>query len=254
MDYASLALRWIHVFAAILWVGTTYFFTWLDRRFDRESQVWMVHSGGFYTVDRKGPMVPPGALHWFRWEAAITWLSGVLLLGMVYHAGGLVEDPSTGWTGGAAAGIGWLAILLGWAVYDALWQSPIGRSEPAGVVVSFILIVLTAYGLTQVMSGRAAFMHVGAIFGTIMTANVGMRILPSQKKLLAAVRDGRAPDLALAARAKLRSKHNTYIVVPTIALMVGNHYPVTTYGSGANWIVLGVIVIVGWIGAWWVRR
>lgn len=254
MEYANLALRWLHVFAAILWVGTTYFFAWLDRRFDNESQVWMVHSGGFYTVEKKGPTVPQGPLHWFRWEAAITWISGITLLGLVYHAGGLVEDPSTGFSGGAAVGIGWTAIVLGWAVYDGLWQSPLGRSERAAVVVSFVLIVLTGYGLTRVMSGRSAFMHVGAILGTIMTANVWMRILPAQKKLLAAVRDGRAPDLALSARAKTRSKHNTYIVVPTLAIMVSNHYPVSTYGSGYNWLVLGVIVIVGWAAAWWVRR
>jgi uncharacterized membrane protein len=254
MEYVNLAFRWIHVFAAILWVGTTFFFTWLDGRLSRQSQVWMVHSGGFYTVEKKGPTVPAGALHWFRWEAAVTWFSGILLLGMVYHGGGLVEDPSTGFSRGAASGIGLTAIVLGWAVYDGLWQSPLGRSERAGVIVGFVLIVLTGYGLTRVMSGRSAFIHVGAILGTIMTANVWMRILPAQKKLLAAVRDGRAPDLALGERAKLRSKHNTFLAVPTIALMVSNHYPVATYGSSDNWVVLGAIVVAGWLMAWWVRR
>jgi len=260
-EWINLALRWFHIFAGILWVGQTFFFAWLDRTLAKEEagagkpQVWMVHSGGFYVMEKqKGVELQSRTLHWFKWEAALTWLSGMLLLGLVYHMGGLMVDADSTISVGRAAGIGTLAIILGWVVYDLLWMSPLGKSETVGVVVCYGLLVALAYGLTQAMSGRAAYMHVGAVLGTIMTANVWMRIIPAQRRMVAAAREGKALDPSLAARAKQRSRHNTFMVFPVVAIMISNHFPVATYGNTYNWAVLGALVLVGWAAAAIIRR
>jgi uncharacterized membrane protein len=266
-EWLNLVFRWTHVFAGIMWVGTTYYFTWLDARLTEEekavaangaaAQVWMVHSGGFYVVERrKVPDLASRTLHWFRWEAGITWLSGFALLVLIYYLGGgaLIDrdvyDISLGWA--VALGIG--VIVASGFVYDVLMSSPLGRHEKAFAVVAYILIVALAYGLTRVFSGRAAYIHLGAIFGTIMAANVWMHILPSQRKMIAALNEGRKPDERLSARAKLRSKQNTFMAVPVVFIMISNHYPGVAYGDRYNWIILSVLVLAGWIAAKFIRR
>ncbi|HVF44827.1 MAG TPA: urate hydroxylase PuuD [Pyrinomonadaceae bacterium] len=264
-EWLNLLARWFHVFAAIMWVGSTYYFTWLDGRFQEEEreaegagedgpEVWMVHSGGFYVVrKRKKPSLR--RLHWFRWEAAATWLSGIALLTIVYYHGGAMVDPDvremSTWTA-AAFGLGML--VAAWIVYDLLVQSPLGKNERAFAAVAYALVVGAAYLSTHVLSGRAAYIHVGAAFGTIMFLNVWMRILPAQRRMIAAVKDGRDPDPAEGARAKLRSKHNTFMVVPVVFTMISNHYPTSTYGRDYNWVVLSALVLVGWVAAKLIRR
>jgi len=272
-EWLNLTVRWFHIFAGILWVGQTYYFTWLDGRFaeaekaatgntagqarkNTGGQVWMVHSGGFYVVEKqKGLERLPEKLHWFRWEAALTWISGMILLVLVYYMGGVLVDSSVADIGvGTGVGIG-LGVLVGaWGVYDLLCRSPLGRSERALAASSYVLIVLAAYGLTHVLSGRAAYIHMGAMLGTLMTLNVWMRILPAQRRMIAAVQEGRKPDERLAARAKLRSKHNTYMAVPVVFLMISNHFPAATYGSRHNWVILSALVLAGWGAAKLIRR
>lgn len=251
-EWIGLALRWMHVFAGIMWVGATYYFTWLDRRFHTTDpeQVWMVHSGGFYVVEKQSKPSASHGLHWFKWEAAMTWLSGIPLLILVYYAGGLLVDEGKNFQVAAAAGIG--AVILGWIVYDLLWISPLAKIEPLAILISYGLIVGLAWWLPQVMSPRAAYLHVGAVLGTIMAANVWMRILPGQRRFLAALREGREPDQRLTDRAKFRSKHNTYIVVPVVFLMISSHYPVAT--RGYEWTVLAVLTLVGWAVAHVIRK
>ncbi|HEX8617215.1 MAG TPA: urate hydroxylase PuuD [Thermoanaerobaculia bacterium] len=256
-EWLNLAFRWTHVFSAIMWVGATYYFTWLDRRFHTSDpdQVWMVHSGGFYVVNKTSKPSPSHTLHWFKWEAAMTWLSGFPLLILVYYVGGLLVDGEPGkpdFNTAAMIGIG--SIIAGWLVYDLLWLSPLAKIEPLAIVVSFGLIVALAWSLPQVMSNRAAFLHVGAVLGTNMTANVWMRILPAQRKMVAAVREGREPDQKLADRAKFRSRHNTYMVVPVVMIMISNHFPTTTFGHAHNWLVLSVLTLVGWGVAHVIRK
>lgn len=269
-EWLNLLARWTHVFAGILWVGTTFYFTWLDGRFtageasdakeaagDKEGeagQVWMVHSGGFYVVEKRKK---PGTheLHWFRWEAALTWLSGMVMLTLVYYlGGGLVDADVRDISNGAGIAVGLGLLVVAWVVYDLLVQSPLGKNEMLFAFVSYLLIVGVVYGLTHTLSGRAAYIHIGAMFGTIMAANVWMRILPSQSRMIAAVREGRTPDASLAARAKLRSKHNTFMVVPVVFTMISNHYPVTTYGHEYNWIILSLLILLGWGAAKLIRR
>jgi uncharacterized membrane protein len=265
MDYSlsewlNLAFRWIHVFAGIMWVGTTFYFTWLDGQLraaeSRGSQLWMVHSGGFYTVQKQKSLgVPPGDLHWFRWEAAITWLSGIGLLAVVYYAGGALLDSADGSISDLAAiGIGVGAIVAGRVVYDLLVRSPLRRSDIALAAVGLALTVAAAAALNLVFSGRATYIHIGAIFGTIMAANVWENILPAQKKMIAAAGRGETIDPALGAGAKLRSKHNTFLAVPTVFIMISSHFPTATYGSDNNVAVLGVMILLGWIAAAWIRR
>ena len=261
-EWLNLALRWTHVFAGIMWVGATYYFTWLDRRFHvmdgkegQADQVWMVHSGGFYVVNKTGKPSPSHTLHWFKWEAAMTWLSGFPLLILVYYMGGLLVDGEPGKPEfRTAAMIGLGVIVVGWIVYDLLWISPLAKIEPLANAISFALIVLLAWWLPQVMSNRAAFLHVGVVLGTNMAANVWMRILPAQRKMVTAVREGRDPDPVLADRAKFRSKHNTYMVVPVVLMMISNHFPTTTYGHQQNWLVLSVLTLVGWVVAHFIRK
>ena len=266
-EWLNLLFRWIHVFAGIMWVGTTYYFTWLDARLTEEEkaalntgvvpEVWMVHSGGFYVVERrKVPDLVSRTLHWFRWEAATTWLSGFALLIIVFYLGGgaLIDRDVLDISLGAAVGIGLGIILACGFIYDVLMQTPLGRNEKAFAVVAYILIVAVSYGLTRVFSARAAYIHVGAIFGTIMAANVWMHILPAQKRMIKALNEGRKPDERLSAQAKLRSKQNTFMAVPVVFLMISNHYPGATYGDRYNWVILSIMVMLGWIAAKFIRR
>jgi len=266
-EWLNLILRWTHVFAGIMWVGTTYYFTWLDARLTEEekavantgnaAQVWMVHSGGFYVVERrKVPDLVSRTLHWFKWEAGTTWLSGFALLIVVYYLGGgaLIDRDVRDISLAAAVGVGIAVIAVGWLVYDLLMLSPFGRNELLFAVIAYGLIVGLAFSLTQIFSGRAAYIHVGATLGTIMTANVWMRILPAQKKMIAALNEGRKPDERLAGQAKLRSKQNTFMAVPVVFIMISNHFPGVTYGEHYNWIILAVLVLAGWIAAKFIRR
>jgi uncharacterized membrane protein len=257
IEWLNLALRWVHVFSGILWVGTTYYFTWLDGQFaDGADEIWMVHSGGFYVVKRQKQLaLLPRKLHWFKWEAAITWLSGIFLLTLMYYMGGILLDESVSRISplaGILIGIG--VLVGGWLVYDALVRSPIVKSEIVFATISFVLVLAFAFALTHLLSARAAYIHIGGALGTIMAANVWERILPAQRQLVAALQAGQTPDAALAAQAKLRSKHNTYIVVPLVFLMISNHYPVATYGSEYNWEILGALVLAGWGAAKLIRR
>lgn len=261
--WLDITARWIHVFAGILWVGQTYFFAWLDGRFrEMEAQpkssrnVWMVHSGGFYVVEKQGTSkMMSGTLHWFKWEAAVTWLSGIVLLVHIYYLGGIMVDTSV------AEIEEDLAILLGigmlsaaWPIYELIWRSPLGRDDLIGAAASFFIIVLLAYGLTHVLGGRAAYLHVGAMFGTVMTANVWFTIIPAQKKLVAALQQGKEPDMTLSSRAKACSKHNTFMVVPVVFIMISNHFPTVTYGTVMNWLVLVGMILLGFAAAFVVRR
>lgn len=265
-DWLHLLIRWFHVVVAVAWLGQTWLFSWMDRSLEPlapseqegegggqgsvEGRLWMVHSGGFYRVDKQ-KLVParmPATLHWFKWEAALTWLSGFALLWIVYYLGGAIVAFDSPVTTGQGIAIGLAALVAGWFVYDLVWRSPLGRREPLGAAVCFALIVAAGWLLTRYLSARAAYLHVGALFGTIMTANVWLRILPAQRQLVAATRVGAPADPALAARAKQRSKHNTYLSVPVIFLMISSHFPITTYGHRLNWLVLGVLVLLGWAG------
>jgi len=266
-EWLNLLLRWIHVFAGIMWVGTTYYFTWLDARLTEEekaalntgttAQVWMVHSGGFYVVERrKTPDLVSRTLHWFRWEAGTTWLSGFALLILVYYLGGgaLIDPDVRDLSLGVAVALAIGIIFACGFVYDMMMMSPLGRNEKLFAAIAYVLIVIVAFGLTRVFSARAAYIHLGAIFGTIMAANVWMHILPAQKKMIAALKEGRKPDERLSAQAKLRSKQNTFMAVPLVFTMISNHFPGVTYGDRYNWIILSVLVLLGWIAAKFIRR
>ena len=288
-EWLNLVFRWVHVFAGIMWVGTTYYFTWLDARLTEEekavantnnaAQIWMVHSGGFYVVEkRKVPDLLSRTLHWFRWEAGTTWLSGMALLIVVYYlGGGAMIDPDVQDSvvacyqqllGGSlnaffdlslhyywfVIALGCVTLVGGWLVYDLMMLSRLAKNEKAFALIAYVLLVGITYGLTRVLSGRAAYIHVGAMMGTIMAANVWMRILPAQRKMIEAIKAGQQPDERLAAQAKLRSKQNTFMAVPVVFIMISNHFPGVTYGDRYNWAVLAVLILVGWVAAKFIRR
>ena len=248
-EWLNLVFRWIHVFAGIMWVGATYYFTWLDRRFHTTDpdQVWMVHSGGFYVVNKTKKPSSEYTLHWFKYEALLTWISGTLLLVLVYYLGGLLVAEQNY---KVALAVGIATILVGWKVYDLLWLSPL--PEPVLIVISYAAVVALSWWLPHVMSPRAAYMHVGALMGTIMAANVWERIIPAQKKMVAAVREGREPDQRLADRAKFRSKHNTYLVIPVVLIMMNAHFPTVT--NGYDWKMLALFILLGWGAAHVIRK
>jgi len=266
-EWLNLIARWVHVFAGIMWVGTTFYFTWLDARMTEEekalantgktAQIWMVHSGGFYLVEkRKIPDELSRKLHWFKWEAGTTWLSGFALLIIVYYLGGgaLVDRDVSEISIGAAIGVGIGVLIFGWLIYDLLMISPLGRNEWLFAAVAYALIVATAFGLSRVLSGRAVYIHLGAMFGTIMAANVWMHILPAQRRMIAALKEGKQPDQRFAAQAKLRSKQNTFMAVPVVFIMISNHFPGVTYGDRYNWLILSGLILLGWIAAKFIRR
>jgi uncharacterized membrane protein len=264
-EWLNLAVRWFHVFSGIMWVGQTYYFTWLDGQFSKlEKQaaggatpgIWMVHSGGFYEVEKKKSLgVSADQVRWFRWEALMTWIGGMVLLILVYYMGSGLIDPDVAdisKLAGLAIGLG--SLVGGWLVYDVAVRSPLGQSQAAFAVFALAATAAASWGLLHVFSGRAAYIHMGAIYGTIMTVNVWSRILPAQRKMITAVASGEKFDAALGAQAKLRSKHNTFMAVPVVFLMLSNHYPVATYGNRYSWPVLIVLVVLGWGAAKIIRE
>ena len=259
LEWLNLLVRWIHVIAAIMWIGDSFLFMWMDSSLTaptrkREGAVagelWMVHSGGFYEVVKRRYLAPeelPPHLHWFKWESYFTWISGFFLLGIVYYFGGgifLVDRSVLPLSPPAAIGLSLGLLASGWMVYDALWTSPLARNPRAAAMVSFALIVALAFGLTRVFSGRAAFLHLGAVLGTIMTANVWRRIIPAQGRMLAATRAGTPVDVTLGERAKTRSIHNHYLTLPVLFTMLSNHFP-GTWGHPLAWLSLVLLVVLG---------
>src|SRR6202165_5004828 len=220
------------------------------------SAVWMVHSGGFYTVEKQKSLgVTPEQVHWFRWEALMTWLGGVILLVLVYYMGdGLIDQDiaDISKTAGIAIGVG--AMMAGWLIYDLAARSPLGKSQAAFAGFGLVMTAAVAWGLMHVFSGRAAYIHVGAIFGTIMAADVWMRILPAQRGMIAAAAAGEKFDASLGAQAELRSQHNTVLAVPVVLLLLSNHFPVATYGNRYGWQILLALVVAGWVAAKLIRE
>ncbi len=255
-----MAIRWIHVFAVILWIGQTYLFNFFEdnlepvpSRPNLAGNLWMVHGGGFYLVEKqKLPETRPQVLHWFKWEAAVTWISGAVLIVLTYYWGGLLVEPGQDFT--LAALIGIALILGGWFAYDGLMLSPLGRHPRLFALVGWTLLVSATYGLCGYQSERSAFIHIGALLGTIMAANVWLRILPAQRRTIATIESGQTPDPELLATGPLRSRHNSYMVIPLVALMISNHYPTISYGHSYNWLVLGAVLLLGWTAAWLFRR
>jgi uncharacterized membrane protein len=260
-EWLNLVVRWFHVVAGVMWLGQTYLFNRLEGRLAEAARaagkvepVWLVHSGGFYIVhkDQSPPQLPP-KLHWFKWESALTWVSGLLLLLIVYYAGGLLtSDPDVRFGWAATVGLGMLP--LAWIVYDLLCRSPLGRHERAMAATGFLLLVGLAVGLGRVLSPRAAYIHVGATMGTIMFANVWELILPTQRKMIAAIAEGKRLDPALEDQAMLRTRHNTYLSLPLIFIMVSNHFPTATYGHVWGPALLGVFLLVGFGAAHLLRK
>lgn len=260
LDWLHLVLRWFHVIAGIMWIGTTWLFNWMERVLTASTkpnimgEMWMVHGGGFYLVEKqKWPEVMPRELHWFKWESMLTWLSGLGLLMVVYWAGApLLEygSPLSRWQG---IGVSIGAMVLGRVAYDLVWRSPLGLSEPLGAAVCWVLAVAAAWLLGRWLSDRAVFLHIGAMFGTIMVTNVWMTILPNQSKALAIAKAGGKPEPELSRQAARCSKHNTYMSVPVIFTMISNHFPANTFGRDYNWVILGLLILAGFGAAKLIR-
>ncbi len=266
-EWLELVLRWAHVFAGIMWVGATYYFTWLDGRFveleehaaknpqekNPEKYVWMVHSGGFYLVEKeKNPRLMNQTLHWFKWEAGITWITGILLFGLMYYHGSLLtsfEDSPISPKNAMWLSLG--VIIGAWVFYDLLWK--FCKNQLVGIIICYAATVALTWYLSRYYSGRGLYLQIGATMGTIMAANVWMRILPAQRRMVAALKAGKPADLAEGERAKNRSKHNSFIVIPVVFMMISNHYP-GIYGSSKNWIILSAMVLVGWFAAKIIRK
>jgi uncharacterized membrane protein len=256
-ELLDLVFRWIHLIAGIMWIGNSMLFNWLDRNLVAPEnpkkgligEMWMVHSGGFYQVEKKqlAPAQMPSVLHWFKWQAYTTWITGIFLLGIVYYMGGgsfLVDPSVSSLSVHEATAVGLGALALAFATYDLVWRSPLKRHENIAVPLSLVLFAVLVVGLTRLLSARAAYIHVGAILGTVMAGNVFFHIMPSQRHLVRATIEGREQNVALGAHAKQRSIHNNYMTFPLLFIMISNHFP-STYAHKYNWLVLFVILIAG---------
>jgi uncharacterized membrane protein len=256
-SWLNLAIRWFHVMAGIMWIGTSFFFIWLDNVLQplpeggmgHVGKAWLFHGGGFYQVDKAlvAPQSILDSLHWFKWEAYVTWLSGFALLIVVYwwRADLYMIDPAVAHLSvGESIAIGLGTLVVGWLVYDSLWRWLGERAPKVALGISLLLYVAAAYALTHLLSGRAAFIESGAMLGTIMAANVAMVIMPNQRKMYAAATAGGEVDPRLSYQAKRRSKHNNYLTLPVIFMMISNHFSMT-WGHAMNWLILVAMFFVG---------
>jgi uncharacterized membrane protein len=259
IELLDLIARWVHVIAGIMWVGNSLLFNWLDRSLVPATgsghtrspigSIWLLHSGGFYFVEKTllhGEQLPK-PLYWFKWQAYTTWLSGAALLVVVYYLSGraVMADPSVArLTNAQATLIGIAAIVGGWMLYESMQRFVAPRAPRVAGFVWMTGMTAISIALTQLLSGRAAFLHVGSMLGTIMAANVFFTIVPSQRELEASVAEGRGGDPAVSARAKRLSIHNNYFTFPVIVLMVSNHFP-AFYGHQLSWLLLLVLIAAG---------
>lgn len=254
MEWLNLGVRWIHMIVGIAWIGASFYFVWLENNLNRcnpreglSGDLWAIHGGGIYHLEKYklAPPQMPEHLHWFKWEAYTTWLSGVALLCVVFYANPVLYLLAPGSTlsgvQGVALALGSLA--LAWFVYDILCDSYLGERPAVLALILFVLIIGACYGFSKVFSGRAAYLHTGAIIGTLMVGNVFRIIMPAQRALVAAIKENRAPDPSLPAKGLLRSRHNNYFTLPVLFIMISNHFP-STYGSPYNWAILAGIAIL----------
>lgn len=256
-EWISLFLRWFHVIAGIAWIGASFYFIWLDNHLTEppahkkdlgiRGDLWAVHGGGFYEVAKYqvGPKAMPDKLHWFKWEAYTTWITGMLLLSWVYYFGAqayLIDPQVLPLSTGRAIAYGLGFLLAGWVIYDLLCRTKLVESRCFGAVI-FLIGAGFAWLLTHTFSGRGAFIHMGALIGTIMVANVFFKIIPGQRKMVDAVARGETPDAKPGLTGKQRSVHNNYFTLPVIFLMISNHYPMTYQGDN-SWLILMAIIAI----------
>jgi len=256
-EWVNLLLRWAHMIVGIGWIGTSFYFMALDYSLDTEERkskgvygtAWEVHGGGFYRVEKftVAPPQMPAHLHWFKWDAYLTWMTGFGLMIVQYylHAKSYLIDPAVmpleTWE---AVSISVVSLLAGWVVYEALCRSPLGKSTVVLGALVFALILIASVLYTKVFSARGAFLHVGAFVGTIMAFNVFMVIIPSQRKMVAQLLGGKVPDTRYGAIGKQRSTHNNYLTLPVLVMMVSPHYPFLS-AHPQSWLVVALIIVSG---------
>jgi uncharacterized membrane protein len=261
LDWLNLLVRWLHLIAGVAWIGASFYFVMLDNSLKppkkpedvkrgMHGELWAVHGGGFYVSQKflTGPKGEPLSddLHWSKWEAYTTWLSGMGLLALIYWFGAnayLIDKSVMPLAPATAVAISVGVIVGGWLAYDGLCRALAGRDSLLAAIV-LILVMTSVWGLFHVFSARAAYVHVGAMIGTMMVANVFFHIIPGQKKMVAAIRAGQTPDARYGAIGKQRSVHNTYFTLPVLFIMISNHYPMT-YSHPQGWLVLGLIMLAG---------
>ena len=254
LEWLNLSVRWVHMITGVAWIGASFYFVWLENNLNRVNpkdglagDLWAIHGGGIYHLEKYklAPPTMPDNLHWFKWEAYFTWMSGVALLCVVFYLNPtlylLAPGSSLSGTEGVLLGIG--SLFTGWFIYSFLCDSALGKRPALLGLTLFVLLIAAAYGFSKVFSGRGAYLHVGAIIGTIMVGNVFRIIMPAQRALVAAIAQNRTPDPALPAKGLLRSRHNNYFTLPVLFIMISNHFP-STYGSQYNWLILAGIAVV----------
>ena len=257
-EWLNLVIRFAHLIVGIAWLGASFYFVWLDHHLATPPQeksdkgiagdLWAIHGGGFYEVAKYklAPPKMPAHLHWFKWEAYTTWITGFLLLSLMFYVAAetyLIDKRIADLTQFQAIALGLGSIIVGVGSYEILVRTQL---KDHGLMLAIILLIIAtalSYGLTQIFSARGAYMHMGAIIGTIMAGNVFFGIMPSQRALVKAVEEGKVVDAKYALNAKLRSTHNTYITLPVLFIMISNHYPMI-FNHSANWLVLMAIVLI----------
>jgi uncharacterized membrane protein len=254
LEWLNLSIRWVHMITGVAWIGASFYFVWLENNLNRVNprdglagDLWAIHGGGIYHLEKYklAPPTMPDNLHWFKWEAYFTWLSGVALLMVVFYLNPTLYliAPGSAMAPAMAIAIGIGSLIAGYVAYHFLCESALGKRPALLGAVLFILLIAAAYGFSTIFSGRAAYLHVGAIIGTIMVGNVFFTIMPAQRALVKAIAENRSPDPALPAKGLLRSRHNNYFTLPVLFIMISNHFP-STYGSQYNWLILAGIAVL----------
>jgi len=261
LEWLNLIVRWLHMITGIAWIGASFYFVWLDNTIRPPApgsdlankgvsgELWAVHGGGFYNPQKYlvAPAELPKELHWFKWEAYTTWLSGFALLTIVYYFNAqamMIDKQVADLSSLAAIGIGLGSLVLGWTVYDLLCRSKLGQHDLAFGAVMFVFLVASAYVLNKYLSARDASIHAGAMIATMIVASVLMLIIPGQRKMVDAMMAGQKPDPIHGLKAKQRSVHNNYFTLPVLFIMISNHYAMT-YRHEHAWAVLAVIMAAG---------